>query len=331
MGHITARVSHGASTSGDWREPWDVHQTPRANNWLLPTFKINQNGIPKTGAPEWDKWDQRILKTTLHRPNSSESKVFSRVHTSDGWAALQALFVIISGLLEESGQLKLKFPGQAPKSLWPPFTVNLPDNNICWTIRHWKRALLAAVTQENNWTNELKQISTVSISSLMSYFINPAGANQISSFHSEELPRNWRPEADGDKSSPESGVCLRLRKTRTDLSPSYLSCLDDSLSFAASRWPFVSDDLLILFSPPLPWLFISLLVTVVLPSSSPGEKEERTATSSRESEKKKSTTDKAMDGEMGFHFGGSDLFSPFTCQYWLLHLQPMVVPPQPFL
>lgn len=140
--------------------------------------------------------------------------------------------------------------------------------------------------QENDWTNELKEISTVSISSLMSYFINPGGANQISSFRSEMLPRNWRLEADGDKSSPESGVCLRLLKTRRDLSPSYLSCLDDRLSFGASRWPFVSDDLLILFSPPLPWLFISFLAAVVLPSSSPGEKEERTAAASRGGEKK---------------------------------------------
>lgn len=120
----------------------------------------------------------------------------------------------------------------------------------------------------------------------MSYFINPGGANQISSSRFEELPCNWRPEADGDKSSPESGVCLRLLKPRRDLSPSYLSCLDDRLSFGASRWPFVSDDLLILFSPPLPWLFISLLVTV-LPSSLPGEKEERTAAASRDGGGKK--------------------------------------------
>lgn len=168
------------------------------------------------------------------------------------------------------------------KSLRPPLTVNLPDDNICRTRRHWKRASLAAVIQENDWANELKEISTVSLSSLMSYFINPGGANQISSFRSEELPRNWRPEADGDKSSPESGVCLRLLKTRRDLSLSYLSCLDDRLSFGASRWPFVSDGLLILFSPPLPWLFSSLLIAVVLPSSSPGEKEERTAAASRD-------------------------------------------------
>lgn len=161
--------------------------------------------------------------------------------------------------------------------------------------------------QEKDSTNELKDISTVSISSLMSYFINPEGANQISSFRSEKLPCNWRPEADSDKSSPGSGVCLRLLKTRRDLSPSYPSCLADKLSFAASRWPFVSDDLLILFSPPLPRLFISLLVAVVLPSSSPGETEERTAAASRVGEKR-ITKDKRMDGETGFHLGGADWF-----------------------
>lgn len=185
--------------------------------------------------------------------------------------------------------------------------VHLPDNNICSTVRHSKRPLLAAVIQQKDSTNELKDISTVSISSLMSYFINPEGANQISSFRSEKLPCNWRPEADSDKSSPGSGVCLRLLKTRRDLSPSYPSCLADKLSFAASRWPFVSDDLLILFSPPLPRLFISLLVAVVLPSSSPGETEERTAAASRVGEKR-ITKDKSMDGETGFHLGGADCF-----------------------
>lgn len=158
----------------------------------------------------------------------------------------------------------------------------------------------------------------------MSYFINPGGANQISFFRFEKPSCNWRPEADSDKSSPGSGVCLCLLKTRRDSSPSYPSCLDDKLSFGASRWPFVSDDLLILFSPPLPWLFISLLVAVVLPSSSPGEKEERTAAASRDGEKKeKSTKDKGMDGKIAFLFGGSCLFCPFTCYFRLLHLQPM--------
>lgn len=249
------------------------------------------------------------------RKNSSKSKVFSRV--SDGWAALTALSMTPSGLIRRVRTAQTSFgkaggSGQT-KSLWPPLTVNLPDNNIWRTIRHRRRALLAAVIQENDWTNELKEISTVSISSLMSYFINPGGANQISSFPSDGLPRNWRPEADGDKSSPESGVCLRLPKTQRDLSLSYLSCLDDRLSFGASRWPFVSDDLLILFSPPLPWLFIFLLVAVVLSSSLPGEKEERTAAASKDRGKKIGTKDKGMDGETGFHFRGSDLFSPFTC------------------
>lgn len=182
---------------------------------------------------------------------------------------------------------------------------------------------MAAAIQENDWPNELKEISTASISSLMSYFINPGGANQITSFRSEALPRNWRPEADGDKSSPESGVCLWLLKTRRDLSPSYLSCLDDRLSFGASRWSFVSDDLLILFSPPLPWLFISLLVAVVLPSSSPGEKEERTAAASRDSGGKRSTKDKGMDGEPGFHRRVGLGFS--------FHLFIPTFTPQPFL
>lgn len=167
----------------------------------------------------------------------------------------------------------------------------------------------------------------------MSYFINPGGANQISSFRCEELPRNWRPEAEGDKSSPESGVCLRLLKTWRDLSPSYLSCLVDRLSFGASRWPFVSDDLLILFSPPLPWLFISLLVAVVLPSSSPGEKEERTAAASRDSGKKSPKTKEWM-ARLGSTLEGLTCFllslvntgfytrSPWWCphsQFYRLH------------
>lgn len=75
--------------------------------------------------------------------------------------------------------------------------------------------------------------------------MNPGRANQISSFRSENLLCNQRPEAANDKSSPVSGVCLCLLKTLRDLSPSSPLCRDDTLSFQASRWPFVYDDLLI--------------------------------------------------------------------------------------
>lgn len=122
----------------------------------------------------------------------------------------------------------------------------------------------------------------------MSYFMNPGGTNQISSFCSENLACNWRPEArDNDKSSGVSGVCLCLLKTLTDLSPSSPLCKDDNLSFQASRWPFVCNDLLIFFSPILVWIFILTLVAAVLASSSPGEKVGRTAAASKEVKKKK--------------------------------------------
>lgn len=117
--------------------------------------------------------------------------------------------------------------------------------------------------------------------------MNPGEANQISSFRSENLPCNRTPEAANDKSSPVSGGCLCLLKTLRDLSPSSPLCQDDKLSFEASRWPFVCDDLLIFFSPPLAWLFILPLVAVVLPSSSPREKVGRTAAASKEVKKKK--------------------------------------------
>lgn len=130
MAHITASVSHGASTSGDWRESWDVHQTPRANNWLLPTIKINQNVVPKTGAPEWDKWHQLIPKTTCDRPNSSKSRVF--------WRSARFRWMLLPWF-------KVKQEFQESRMLWsgckitlPPSTVNFPDNNICWTIRHYR-------------------------------------------------------------------------------------------------------------------------------------------------------------------------------------------------
>lgn len=158
MAHITACVSHGASPSGDWGEPWDVHQTPRANNWLLPTIKVNQNVFHKTGAPEWDKWHQLILKST--RPKSC-----LRVEASDGRAALKALSMIVNGFIRSVRRARTRAsgkpegPGQAVNSLWPPSTVNLPDNNICWTKRHSKRALLAAMIQENDWTNNSKDQS----------------------------------------------------------------------------------------------------------------------------------------------------------------------------
>lgn len=87
--------------------------------------------------------------------------------------------------------------------------------------------------------------------SLMSYFMNPGEANQISYFRSENLLCDRRPKAANDKSSPVSGVCLCLLKTLRDLSPSSPLCQDDMLSFQASRWPFVCNDLLIFFSPPL--------------------------------------------------------------------------------
>lgn len=48
-----------------------------------------------------------------------------------------------------------------------------------------------------------------------------------------------------------------------DLSPSSPLCCADTLSFQASRWPFVYDDLLIFFSPPLAWFLILPLVAVV--------------------------------------------------------------------
>lgn len=123
----------------------------------------------------------------------------------------------------------------------------------------------------------------------MSYFMNPGGVNQISSFRSENLPCNWRPEAHNEESSPVSGACLCLLKKLWDLSRSSPLCQHDKLSFQASRWPFVCDDLLIFFSPPLAWLFILLLIAVVLPSSSPGEKVGRTAAASEELKKPKKT------------------------------------------
>lgn len=141
----------------------------------------------------------------------------------------------------------------------------------------------------------------------MSYFMNPGGVNQISSFRSENLPCNWRPEADNDESSPVSGVCLCLLKKLWDLSRSSPLCQDDKLSFQASRWPFVCDDLLIFFSPPLAWLFILLLIAVVLPSSSPGEKVGRTAAASKELKKNKKTPKepekiRKVGGKKEFHF-----------------------------
>lgn len=121
--------------------------------------------------------------------------------------------------------------------------------------------------------------------SLMSHFMNPGRANQISSIRSENLLGDQRPEAACDKWSPASGARLCLMKTLKDLSLSAPLCWDDMLSFEASRWPFVYNDPLIFFSPPA-WFLILSLTAVVLPSS-PGEMMEgRTAAASKEVKKK---------------------------------------------
>lgn len=162
--------------------------------------------------------------------------------------------------------------------------------------------MLRVVTGKNCRIIELKGISIVSISFFISYLMNPGEVNQISSFRSKNLPSNQRPEADDDESSPESGVCPRLLKTLRGLSPSSPLCQDDKLSFQASRWPFVCDDLLIFFSPPLAWLFILLLIAVVLRSSTPGEKVGRTAAASKEGKKRAQRdpeTERNVDGK--FH------------------------------
>ncbi len=118
----------------------------------------------------------------------------------------------------------------------------------------------------------------------MSCCLSPREANQISSFRSENLPCDRRPEAANDK-SPVSGVCLCLLKTLRDLSLSSPLCWDDKLSFQPSRWPFVCDDPLIFFSAPLVPLLILPLITVVLPSSSPEEKLQQTAAASKDRKK----------------------------------------------
>lgn len=159
----------------------------------------------------------------------------------------------------------------------------------------------------------------------MSYFMNPGGVNQISSFRSENLPCNWRPEAHNEESSPVSGACLCLLKKLWDLSRSSPLCQHDKLSFQASRWPFVCDDLLIFFSPPLAWLFI-LLIAVVLPSSSPGEKVGRTAAASKELKKKKNPK-RTRERKEGGWMGGKKEFSTFDC---LLHCWFFVVEEEPF-
>lgn len=105
MAHITASVSHGASPSGDWREPWDVHQTPRANNWLLPTIKINQNAFPKTGAADWDKWHQLILKIHLIAQTASNPKCVREYTLQTDDQHLKLVPWLLVGLLEESGLL----------------------------------------------------------------------------------------------------------------------------------------------------------------------------------------------------------------------------------
>ena len=144
---------------------------------------------------------------------------------------------------------------------------------------------LLVLIQENYKISELKGISTVATPSLMSCFMNPGEANQISSFRSENLPRDQSPEAANDKSSPVSGVCLCLPKDTEGFVSIFSFMPDDKLSFQASRWPFVCDDLLIFSSPPLAWLFILPLVAVVLPSSSPGEKVVQTAAASKDVKK----------------------------------------------
>jgi len=120
---------------------------------------------------------------------------------------------------------------------------------------------------------------TVSKQSLMSGFMNPGEANQISCFRLENLLWDCRPEAK-EKSSPVSGIYLL--KTLMDLSPSSYLCQDDMLSFQASRWLFVYDDLLIFFSSTLVWLFSLPLVAVGLPSSEPGEMMVQTAAAHKE-------------------------------------------------
>lgn len=125
----------------DWREPWDFHQTPRANNWWLPTIKINQNMFPKTGAPEWDKWHQLILKTTLDRPNSLKSKVLLRVCAPDGWAALQALSIIVSGFIRRVRTAQTRVPGRPEGSVrlqnHSGLLLQFFQRGHCW--RQWSR------------------------------------------------------------------------------------------------------------------------------------------------------------------------------------------------
>lgn len=70
--------------------------------------------------------------------------------------------------------------------------------------------MLQVATGKNCRIIKIKGISTVSLSFLISYLMNPGEVNQISSFRSKNLPSNQRPEADDDESSPVSGVCPHL-------------------------------------------------------------------------------------------------------------------------
>lgn len=102
----------------------------------------------------------------------------------------------------------------------------------------------------------------------MSYFMNPGGANQIPSFRSDKLPRNCKPEADNDKSSPVSGVCLCLLKTLRGCLHLILHVRMTSCHFSLAGGPlslmiYWFSSLLLLC--PLSWLFIFLLIAVVLP------------------------------------------------------------------
>lgn len=92
----------------------------------------------------------------------------------------------------------------------------------------FKRRTTVSVTRKSNALNSEKML-------LCSCFMD----TESPAFRGQRQPATNHP--------PE--VCLCLSNSQRDLSPSFPLCQDDTLSFQASRWPFVCDDLLIfLFS-----------------------------------------------------------------------------------